>query len=80
MEDFQYVYILKCADEKYYSGCTNDLEGRLARHNRVSVPATKGRRPVELITLVRFFFYKFNYYLPKILMDSLEASRFLRVY
>lgn len=54
MEDFQYVYILKCADEKYYSGCTSDLEDRLARHNRGSVPATKDRRPLELITFIAF--------------------------
>ena len=54
MENFHYVYILKCSEGKYYSGCTNDLEDRLARHNRGSIPATKDRRPVELITYIAF--------------------------
>jgi putative endonuclease len=54
MKTFQYVYILKCADGKYYTGCTKDLEDRLSRHQRGSVPATKNRRPVELITYIAF--------------------------
>jgi predicted GIY-YIG superfamily endonuclease len=54
MENFHYVYILKCANGKYYSGCTKDLEDRLHRHNRGSVPATKKNRPVELITYIAF--------------------------
>lgn len=45
MEVFHYVYILKCSDDGYYSGCTSDPEDRLARHNRGSAPATKDRRP-----------------------------------
>ncbi len=50
-EAFEWIYDesrIKCADGKYYSGCTSDLEDRLSRHNRGSVPATKGHRPVEL--------------------------------
>ena len=54
MENFRCVYILKCADGKYYTGCTNDLEDRLARHQRGSVPATKDRRPVTLLTFIAF--------------------------
>jgi hypothetical protein len=27
-----YVYILKCSNHTYYTGCTNDLEDRLIRH------------------------------------------------
>jgi len=54
MENFRCVYILKCADGKYYTGCTNDLEDRLARHQRGSVPATKYRRPVTLLTFIAF--------------------------
>lgn len=54
MENFYYVYILKCGDGKYYTGCTKNLEDRLSRHNRGSVPATKDRRPVELITFIAF--------------------------
>lgn len=54
MENAHYVYILHCADGKPYSGCTADLEDRLARHQRGSVPATKDRRPVQLITYIAF--------------------------
>jgi predicted GIY-YIG superfamily endonuclease len=49
------VYTLKCNDGTYYTGCTSDLADRLKRHNRGSVPATKNRRPVELITYTAFF-------------------------
>ena len=27
-----YVYMLKCADETYYTGVTNNLENRLQQH------------------------------------------------
>lgn len=54
MKTVQFVYILKCRDGKYYTGCTKDLEDRLARHNRGSVPATKDRRPLELVTYISF--------------------------
>ncbi len=48
------VYILKCADNKPYTGCTENLEERLERHANGYVPATKDRRPVQLITYVVF--------------------------
>ena len=50
----QTVYILKCSDEKYYSGCTSNLTDRLKRHNRGSVPATVKRRPLSLVTYIVF--------------------------
>ena len=61
--DFHYVYILKCADDSYYSGCTKDLVDRIDRHNRGSVLATKARRPVELVTYIAFKdeYKAFNY-------------------
>ena len=49
-----FVYILQCNDEKPYTGCTHDLEDRMARHHRGSVPATKDRRPLELVTYIAF--------------------------
>jgi putative endonuclease len=49
-----YVYILKCSDKGIYTGCTNDIEDRLERHQRGSVPATINRRPVELIAYTAF--------------------------
>ena len=54
MEGFYYVYILRCAGGKYYTGCTKDLNDRLSCHQRGSVPATKSQRPVELITYIAF--------------------------
>jgi predicted GIY-YIG superfamily endonuclease len=54
MTNPQFVYILRCADGKFYTGCTKDLNDRLHRHQRGSVPATKNRRPVQLITYIAF--------------------------
>ena len=48
------VYILKCADGRPYTGCTEDLAERLQRHNNGYVPATENRHPVELVTYVVF--------------------------
>jgi len=46
----QYTYILRCADDTLYVGCTNDLEKRLHEHNHAKSGAkyTHGRRPVVL--------------------------------
>lgn len=46
-----YVYILKCADETLYVGCTNNIDKRLREHNNSKSGAhyTKIRRPVELV-------------------------------
>lgn len=45
------VYILKCADETLYVGCTNNLKRRLHQHNNLKSGAhyTKIRRPVVLV-------------------------------
>ncbi|PIV31801.1 hypothetical protein COS33_01310 [Candidatus Wolfebacteria bacterium CG02_land_8_20_14_3_00_37_12] len=48
------VYILKCFDGKLYTGCTENLEERLERHNNGYVLATENRRPVKLITHIVF--------------------------
>lgn len=49
-----YVYILRCSDNKPYTGCTEDLKDRLKRHQLGNVPATKNRLPVNLITYIAF--------------------------
>ncbi|MEK7525743.1 MAG: GIY-YIG nuclease family protein [Patescibacteria group bacterium] len=49
-----YVYILKCADGKPYTGCTENLKERLERHINGYVPATKDRQPVALVTHIVF--------------------------
>lgn len=45
-----YVYILRCSDNTYYTGCTNNLDRRINQHNNSKKGAkyTKLRRPVEL--------------------------------
>ena len=42
------VYLLRCADDTLYCGCTNDVERRLAAHARGRVKYTRGRLPVAL--------------------------------
>ncbi len=46
-----YTYILRCADDTLYVGCTNDLKKRLHEHNNRKSGAhyTKIRRPVTLV-------------------------------
>jgi len=46
-----YVYILKCSDNSYYTGHTDNLEQRLAQHQRRYFPTcyTATRLPVELV-------------------------------
>ena len=46
-----YVYILKCADDSFYVGVTNDIEKRVAGHNlgEDKKAYTFRRRPVELV-------------------------------
>ena len=45
-----FTYILECADQSLYVGCTNNLERRLKQHNDSKWGAhyTKIRRPVLL--------------------------------
>ncbi len=47
---FNFVYILKCSDNTYYTGYTNNLERRIAAHNqKKGAKYTKYRTPVELV-------------------------------
>jgi len=61
------VYILKCADGKTYTGCTENLNERLDRHVNGYVPATENRRPIKLVTYVvfndKYKAFKFETYL-----------------
>lgn len=51
-----FVYILKCCDETFYTGATNNLEKRLFEHNNSKRGAhyTKIRRPVKLMYFEKF--------------------------
>ncbi len=45
-----YLYIVVCCDETLYTGITNDLPGRLNRHNAGTASRyTRSRLPVRLL-------------------------------
>ncbi len=45
-----WAYVVRCADDKYYTGHTDDLERRIGQHNLGEIPGyTQTRRPVELM-------------------------------
>ena len=50
----EFVYILKCADNTYYTGHTANLDERIKRHNKGEIIYTKTRRPVVLVTYLAF--------------------------
>lgn len=50
-----YVYILKCCDGKYYTGCTSDINNRIKRHNQGQIQFTKVR--LRLKSLVILFLW-----------------------
>lgn len=43
------VYILKCANERYYIGSTPYLDRRIAQHQSGRVTTTRHVRPVSLV-------------------------------
>ena len=50
-----WVYILRCADNSYYVGHTDDLEGRLNAHEAETIDGyTQTRRPVRLMFCQEF--------------------------
>ncbi|MEZ2660024.1 GIY-YIG nuclease family protein [Aneurinibacillus aneurinilyticus] len=45
-----FVYILRCADNSLYTGCTPNLEERVRKHNAgKGARYTRGRTPVEVV-------------------------------
>ena len=50
-----YVYILKCSDESYYTGVTNDIDRRIKEHEsgKNSTSYTSSKLPVELVFVER---------------------------
>jgi putative endonuclease len=53
---FFYIYILKCADNTYYVGVTNNLDRRIEEHESGNNPGsyTSSRLPVELVYYTQF--------------------------
>jgi len=62
-----YVYQLKCADNKYYTGFSGNVRHRVDAHERGEVDFTKSRLPVELVSYFAFknkqLAYNFERYL-----------------
>jgi len=49
-----WVYVLKCKDNSFYIGQTDNIPRRLGEHNKGEVSWTKSRLPVELIHFEEF--------------------------
>lgn len=50
-----FVYILKCADESYYTGITWGLKKRISEHNtRIKTSLSKSKLPVKLVFWQKF--------------------------
>jgi len=51
-----FIYILKCSDNSYYTGVTNDIEKRIYEHQNGLIDGcyTHTRRPVELSLVEEF--------------------------
>lgn len=49
-----FVYVLRCSDGLNYTGCTENLEERINRHQKGQVPATIGRLPAQLVFYCAF--------------------------
>lgn len=49
-----HVYMVRCADDSLYTGCTNDLARRVEAHNTgKGARYTRSRRPVQVVWSVR---------------------------
>jgi len=49
-----YVYILRCADGTFYTGCTTDVVRRLDEHHQHKIFYTRSRNPVSLVAYIAF--------------------------
>jgi predicted GIY-YIG superfamily endonuclease len=65
-----YVYILICSDGKHYTGCTSDLDTRIAAHQSGKVESTRLRLPVELLCYTAFTNKYIAYYFEKYLKSG----------
>ncbi|MER1998488.1 MAG: GIY-YIG nuclease family protein [Lysinibacillus sp.] len=55
MENKHCFYVLKCSDNTFYAGYTNNLEKRIATHNaKKGAKYTKTRTPVECVYVEQF--------------------------
>ena len=75
--NLHYVYILKCADNSYYTGETARLSKRIQEHNEGIFPSsyTFSRRPVELMYYAEFPDYYQAFIFEKKLKVGAELRR-----
>lgn len=53
-----WVYLLRCVDDSLYCGWTNDIDKRVAAHQKGTASKyTRTRRPVELALSIEFESY-----------------------
>ena len=48
------TYILRCSDNSYYVGHTQDLGKRLRRHRRGEIRFTKNRLPIKVVLVEKY--------------------------
>lgn len=54
-----FVYIVQCRDETFYTGYTNDLNARIALHNKGDgAKYLRGKLPVKLVYAKEYHYYK----------------------
>jgi len=54
-----WIYIVQCRDGTYYTGYTNDLEGRIALHNSGhGAKYLRKKLPVTLVYAKEYHYYK----------------------
>lgn len=54
-EDSHFTYIIRCSNGTLYTGYTNDLKQRIAKHNiGKGAKFTRGKGPVELVYFETF--------------------------
>ena len=76
-----YVYILKCRDDTYYTGCTGNLNQRLEAHRNKKVHYTSTKLPVSLefycVFADKYKAYNFEKYLKSGSGKAFSKKRFL---
>jgi len=54
-----YLYIVRCTNGTYYTGCTNNLENRVKLHNKgKGAKYLRGKLPVQLVYAKEYRYYK----------------------
>ena len=64
-----WVYMVRCSDDTYYTGYTNDLQSRVQLHNSGNgAKYLRGKGPVALVYAKKYRYYK----------NALKAEAYLK--